>query len=58
MIRIRTSSNCSCKRRPAENSARTSPKSDELLEEIRQLRAALAVYRKLVDRLLEQNRAA
>ncbi len=58
MIRTRSCTNSSCTRLAAESPACASPRSDELLEEIRQLRAALAVYRKLVDRLIEQSKAA
>lgn len=39
-------------------SALPQPDLDDVLEELRQLRAALAIYRELVERLVERERAA
>lgn len=47
-----------CKHRSEPSSPQPDEIRNELLEELRQLRAALAVYRKLVDRLMEESRAA
>jgi len=38
--------------------APTAPDLDELLEEIRQLRASIATYRMLVERLIDEGRTA
>ncbi len=58
MTRMGTCSVSNCKRRSLDPSASSHPSTDDLMEEVRQLRAALAVYRKLVDRLIEEKQAA
>jgi hypothetical protein len=46
-----------CTHRPAALPAPPSEIPEELLEEVRQLRASLAVYRKIVERLMERESA-
>jgi hypothetical protein len=50
---------CSSKKRTATPpEVPSAPQYAEVLEEIRQLRAAVSVYRQLVDRLMRERRAA
>ena len=41
----------------AEPSEAVHPQFEAVLEEVRQLRAAIAIYRKIVDKLLEKKAA-
>ena len=58
MIRTRSSHTPNCTHRPAVQAAPSPAIPEELLEEVRQLRASLAVYRKLVEQLIERESAA
>jgi hypothetical protein len=58
MTRTGTCSTADCNRRSPDVSVLSSLSTDDLMEEVRQLRAALAVYRKLVERLIQEKQAA